>query len=208
MCIGSSVTSAGALDDVLYYRAAVQLEDGRIAVGYFAFWSEERPLGKQLAHMERRTRAHPGPRLLPFPARRARPSALLSYGLGDVEGVSIVYTRQPDGTLRADEAFGDDRTERTVPISREQMFALDEKAPTFYTDIWSHQLAGRGAHSRRDLTYLRCYEGASIRPLPQSVSDAFRVEGRAGPAHVEQRVGKRLDVAEPSDALARAGIGE
>ncbi|HWD24877.1 MAG TPA: hypothetical protein VG368_05395, partial [Acidimicrobiales bacterium] len=44
VCVGSSVASAGDLSSVLYYRA-VALEDGRVEVGYFAFYSEERPWG-------------------------------------------------------------------------------------------------------------------------------------------------------------------
>jgi hypothetical protein len=204
VCIGSSVASAGTLDDTLYYRA-VELEDGRVAVGYFAFWSEERPWGNNWLTWS----------LLPaLTVDLVYSRSLLVapglqralYGAGDVEGVSVVYTRQEDGALRADQAYGDDRTERPVPITREQMFALDSKRPTFYTDIWSHQLAGRGARSSQDLTYVRCYEGPSIRPLPTAVSDAFRVEGRAGPAHVEALRGRRLDVgAANKDALAQAG---
>jgi len=42
VCVGSSVQSAGNLSDILYYRA-VALPDGRVEVGYFAFYSEERP---------------------------------------------------------------------------------------------------------------------------------------------------------------------
>ncbi|MCL2448091.1 MAG: hypothetical protein FWD17_03995, partial [Polyangiaceae bacterium] len=44
ICIGSTTHSAGDLSDVLYYRAIAR-DDGRIEVGYFAFFSEERPWG-------------------------------------------------------------------------------------------------------------------------------------------------------------------
>src|SRR5271166_3575863 len=44
ICVGSSVKSAGALSDILYYRAVAR-QDGKIEVGYFAFFSEERPWG-------------------------------------------------------------------------------------------------------------------------------------------------------------------
>src|SRR5262249_25411031 len=127
--------------------------------------------------------------------------------LGDVEGVSIVYSQALDGSLHAEEASGDDDTEHAVKISRDGMFALDPAKPTFYTDIWSHQLAGHGATSREDLAYVRCYEGNNVRPLPDAVAAAFRVEGRAGPAHVERLGGARLDDADSkANALARAGI--
>jgi hypothetical protein len=204
VCIGSSVSSAGTLADTLYYHA-VELPDGRLAVGYFAFWSEERPWGNNwltwsfvpaLSVDLVYSRS-----LLVLPGLQR---AL--YGLGDVEGVSITYSRSPDGSLHASEASGDDDSEHAVTIARDRMFALDPTRPTFYTDIWSHQLAGSGATSKNDLAYTRCYENGSIRPLPDSVASAFRVEGRAGPAHVERLGGTRLDAVDPkADALARAG---
>jgi hypothetical protein len=192
VCIGSSVSSAGTLSDVLYYRA-VRLPDGKLAVGYFAFWSEERPWGNNWLTWS----------VLPaLSVDLVYSRALLVapglqralYGLGDVEGVSIVYSKGDDGTLRPEEAWADDDTEHAALIPRERMFALDAARPTFYTDIWSHQLAGSGAGSRKDLAYVRCYEGSTIRPLPDAVARAFRVEGRAGPAHVERTAGAtRID---------------
>ncbi len=203
VCIGSLVSSAGSLGDILYYRA-VREGDGRVAVGYFAFWSEERPwgnnwltwsvlpaLGIDLVY-SRSLLVAPG-------LQRAL------YGLGDVEGASIEYARDHSGSLHAESGSADDDDERTVPISREEMFALDPTRPTFYSDIWTHQLAGHGAHRRGDLAYVRCYGEGNIRPLPESVSSTFRVEGRAGPAHVEQLGGTRLDVEEASQRLARVG---
>src|SRR5690348_11807428 len=44
VCIASTVKSAGELGPALLYRRA-RLPDGRIAVGYYAFFSEERPWG-------------------------------------------------------------------------------------------------------------------------------------------------------------------
>jgi hypothetical protein len=183
VCIGSSVESAGTLGDVLYYRATT-LSDGPIAVGYFAFFSEERPWGNNwltwtlvpaLAVDMVYSRA-----LLIAPGiQRAM------YGAGDVEGVSIVYDVRPDGSLSFDHATADDRNEHPVVISRDRAFALEPEHPVFYSDIWSHQLGGSGASSRRDLVYMRCYEGDSIRPLPDDVARDYRVENRADPAHVE-----------------------
>lgn len=184
VCIGSSVESAGSLGDVLYYRAAA-LPDGHVAVGYFAFFSEERPWGNNwltwtvvpaLAVDMVYSRA-----LLVAPGiQRAM------YGAGDVEGVSIVYAVNPDASLSFDHATADDRTEHPFVISRERAFALDPGQPVFYSDIWSHQLGGTGAASRQNLAYLRCYEGDSIRPLPDDVGRAYHLENRAGPAHVER----------------------
>lgn len=190
VCIGSSVESAGTLGDVLYYRATT-LPGGRVAVGYYAFFSEERPWGNNwltwtvvpaLAVDMVYSRA-----LLVAPGlQRAM------YGAGDVEGVSIVYDARPDGSLSFEQATADDRTEHSIVIPRERAFALDPEHPVFYSDIWSHQLGGSGAASRHDLAYLRCYEGDSIRPLPDAVARDYSLENRAGPAHVERLGGVQV----------------
>jgi len=197
VCIGSAVASAGALADVLYYRAA-SLGEGRFAVGYFAFFSEERPWGNNWLTWS----------VLPALAvDLAYSRALLVapgvqralYGAGDVEGVSIVYEVTPAGDLSVDHATAEDRREQFVALSRRDVFALDRHRPTFYSDVWSHQLGGRGARSLADLTYVRCYEGDSIRPLPDDLARAFRLDGRAAPAHVE-RLGPPLS-ALPAERL-------
>jgi hypothetical protein len=201
VCVGSSVKSAGNLSDVLYYRA-VGLPDGRIEVGYFAFYSEERPWGNNwltwsvfpaLAVDLVYSRA-----LLVAPGLQR---AL--YGAGDVEGVGVVYDRLADGTLHFDHALADDGTHDTVALSRAQVFAIDENRPTFYSQVWSHQLGGHGARSRSDLAYERCYSEGSIRPLPDSVARAFRVDGddRAPPAHVERTGARRIDFVKPDLGL-------
>jgi hypothetical protein len=199
VCIGSSVASAGSLSEVLYYRA-VSKSDGRVMVGYFAFFSEERPWGNNWLTWSvvpalavdlvysRTLLVAPG-------VQRAL------YGAGDVEGVAIVYETMPGGALRIDHALAEDRSERTIVIPHEAAFALDPQRPTFYTDVWSHQLGGRGARTRSDLAYVRCYEGDAIRPLPDSLARAFRVDGRAQPAHVEREAGRRLDVSDPSEPV-------
>jgi hypothetical protein len=193
LCIGSTVNSAGALSDTLYYRA-VAMPDGRLEVGYFAFYSEERPWGNNwltwsvfpaLAVDLVYSRA-----LLVAPGLQR---AL--YGAGDVEGVGVVYDRAPDGSLRVDHALADDGIHDSVALSREQVFTLDKERPTFYSQVCSHQLGGHDARSRSDLTYVRCYSEGSIRPLPDSVAREFRVDvdDRAPPAHVEVTGARRLD---------------
>jgi hypothetical protein len=194
ICVGSTVQSAGALSDVLYYRA-VELPDGRVKVGYFAFYSEERPWGNNwltwsvfpaLAVDLVYSRA-----LLVAPGLQR---AL--YGAGDVEGVGVVYDRAPDGSLRVDHALADDGTHDSVALSRDEVFAVDRDRPTFYSQVWSHQLGGHGARSHGELAYERCYDASSIRPLPDAVAREFRVDvdDRAPPAHVEIDTGaRRLD---------------
>jgi hypothetical protein len=115
VCIGSSVMSAGALSNILYYRAVV-LADGHIEVGYFAFFSEERPWGNNwmtwslvpaLAVDLVYSRA-----LLVAPGLQR---AL--YGKGDVEGVRVKYAVLADGSLRLERAVADDATEGPVVLS-------------------------------------------------------------------------------------------
>jgi hypothetical protein len=192
VCVGSSVASAGALSEVLYYRA-VELADGRIAVGYFAFFSEERPWGNNWLTWS----VVPALAVDLFYSRALLVGPGLQramYGAGDVEGARIVYDRSPDGSLRVDEAAAEDRTEHEVSLSRAELFAFDAERPTFASDVWSHQLAGREARSRADLAYVRCYEGSdAIRPLPDAIAREFRIDGRAKPAHVERLGGRRID---------------
>lgn len=200
VCIGSSVASAGTLGDILYYRATT-LDNGKVAVGYFAFFSEERPWGNNwltwsvvpaLAIDLVYSRA-----LLVAPGLQR-----ILYGAGDVEGVGVVYDASADGLLRVDYAIVDRDDERIATLSRDRVFALDASRPTFYADAWSHQLGAQGAHSRADLAYVRCYAGDALRPLPDAVARQFRIDegrdGRAPPAHVEQLRDSRL----PSDATS------
>jgi hypothetical protein len=193
ICIGSAVASVGSLSDVLYYRAT-RTDDGRLVVGYFAFFSEERPWGNNwltwsvapaLAVDLVYSRA-----LLVAPGlQRAM------YGAGDVEGVAVVYAPSSDSgeSLHVAYAVAEDRTERRTVLNRSDVLALDAARPTFYSDVWSHQLGARGARSLADLAYRHCFDEGSIRPLPDSVDRAFRLEGRALPAHVERLAGQRLN---------------
>jgi hypothetical protein len=81
-------------------------------------------------------------------------------------------------------------------VSREKAFAVDPTRPTFYSDVWSHQLGGSRAHSGADLSYVRCYGEGSVRPLPDALARAFRLDDRdrAPPAHVERLAAERLDL--------------
>jgi hypothetical protein len=185
VCIGSQVSSAGDMGDTLYYRA-VRTRDGQLLVGYFAFFSEERPWGNNwltwtfvpalLVDMfySRALLVAPG-------IQRA------TSGKGDVEGVRVFYDVGEGGTLTADRAVADDGVHDDVQLSRSEVYALDQKRPTFYSDVWSHQLGGRGARSKDDLAYVRCYSGEHLRPLPDAIAREFDVDDRrrAPPAHVE-----------------------
>jgi hypothetical protein len=202
ICVGSSVASSGDLGDTLYYRAAL-LPDGKLAVGYFAFFSEERPWGNNwltwtvlpaLAVDMFYTRSmFVGPGL-----QRAM------HGKGDVEGFRIIYELRPDGTLDVERAVADDGSHDPVQLSRADVMALDHARPTFYSDVWSHQLGGHGLRDKSALSYLHCYGPGHVRQLPDALSADFALAGRAPPAHVEALGGRVVGGPLPVSANASA----
>ena len=207
ICLGSSVHSAGRLADVLYYRA-VATGDGHVAVGYFAFFDEERPWGNNWLTWT----------LVPALAVDMVYSRALwvapglqraLYGAGDIEGVEVVYRMGADGALSVDHAIVDDGAHHRLQLSRSDVLALDPTRPTFYSDVWSHQLGGRGVRSRDDLVDLQCYAGDAIRPLSKDLARTFRIdEDRAPPAHVEQLAGRRIDGADAPRVMAMTASGK
>jgi hypothetical protein len=179
VCVGSTVHSAGELGPALLYRGT-RLPDGRLEVGYYAFFSEERPWGNNwltwsfvpaLALDLVYTRA-----LLVAPGLQRA-----AYGPADVEGFRVIYGVDEAGRLRAESAVADDETHRRADLSRADLFAADPGRITVATSSWSHHL---GAHVRGldDLVYRRCYGPEAIRPLDREVVRRFNLERRAGPA--------------------------
>ena len=113
-------------------------------------------------------------------------------GKGDVEGFRIVYDQLPDGTLQVDRAIADDGSHNAVYLTAADVYAIDKERPTLYSDVWSHQLGARGKHSSSELAYVRCFDAAHIRLLPEAVEKDFALAGRAEPAHVEGLGGRML----------------
>jgi hypothetical protein len=190
ICVGSSVASAGELGDTLYYRAQLT-PDGKLAVGYFAFFSEERPWGNNwltwsvvpaiAVDLVYTRTLFVGPGL-----QRA------IHGKGDVEGFRIVYDMQPDGTLNVERAVADDASHEYVYLDANEVLAMDPTRPTFYSNVWSHQLGARGVHAMSDLDYVRCFDKGHVRPLTDAIAKDFALAGRAPPAHVEALGGRAL----------------
>jgi hypothetical protein len=187
VCIGSTVWSAGELGSTLFYRRA-RLPDGKVAVGYYAFFSEERPWGNNwltwsvapaLAIDAVYTRflfVAPG-------IQRAR------YGEGDVEGFRVIYAAGAHGRLVPESAVADDGWHRRADLTREELFAVDPARVTLATDSWSHHL---GAHVARpsDLVWRRCYEKGRIKPIDREVIRRFRLDRRARPAAVDGEIAR------------------
>ncbi|WP_437683301.1 hypothetical protein [Sorangium sp. So ce131] len=181
ICVGSTVASAGELGDVLYYRSSPG-EPGKVSVGYYAFFSEERPWGNNWLTWA----------VLPALAvDLVYTHALfvgaglqqLAYGKGDVEGFRIVFSVGEDGSLSADRGVAESGYHREVRLDRADLLSIEPGRPTVYSRWWSHQLGGRGARPG-DLVYRRCYGAGAIRPLPPDVALDFRLDRRAAPARV------------------------
>jgi hypothetical protein len=181
VCIGSTVHSAGELGSALFYRSE-RLPTGELAVGYYAFFSDERPWGNNwqtwlvfpaLATDLVYTRA-----LLVAPGIQR-----FAYGKGDVEGFRVVYSEEA-GVLRAKYAIADDASHTERRLSSKDLFAADPARLTVYTTSWSHQLGGVGLRSAEELAYERCYGAKDIRPLVPSIEREFELHRRARPAHL------------------------
>jgi hypothetical protein len=179
VCIASTVHSAGVLGPALFYRLA-RRPDGRLAVGYYAFFSEERPWGNNWLTWS----------LVPALALDMVYTRLLfvgpglqrvQYGRGDVEGFRVFYDVGPDGHLDAQRAVADDDGHRRADLGRADLFAVDPSRITLVTDTWSHHLGARVTRSG-ELVYRRCYGADAIRPLPDEVARRFHLERRALPA--------------------------
>jgi hypothetical protein len=98
------------------------------------------------------------------------------YGPNDIEGASVEYEEQPDGTRRVLGGHADDAQHAPVELSRTEL--VDAKGRiVLLSDVWSHQLGAHGAaeffaepeHSER------CYEGSALQPLSERVAKAFRM---------------------------------
>ncbi|MGK4004591.1 hypothetical protein WMF31_18305 [Sorangium sp. So ce1036] len=181
VCVGSTVASAGELGDVLYYRTSTD-EHGDISVGYFAFFSEERPWGNNwltwtvlpaiAVDLVYTHSLFLGPGVQRF-----------AYGKGDVEGFRIVYRMAEDGRLTVEHGVADRGDHSEVRLERADLLSIEAERPTVYSRWWSHQLGGQGA-GPGELVYRRCYGAGAIRPLPPDVALDFRLDRRAGPARV------------------------
>jgi len=199
VCIGARSWSAGSLGDTVLFRTRRQ--GNRITVGYFVYWSEERPWGDNSLSYT----------VLPALAVDAVYSHFLyvfpglkdaMYGSGDIEGVQVSYEQRPDGSLDVVSGRADDGNHGAVALTRSDL--LDSKGRVvLLTDVWSHQLGARGAASfaDRSLLNLRCYEKSSLRPMTELVARAFRLGNdreplRGGPAWLEPLVPESAPAAE------------
>jgi hypothetical protein len=173
VCVGARSWSAGALGDTVLYRT--RRVGRKIAVGYFVYWSEERPYGKNAVSYL----------VVPALAMDAVYSHFLYlfpgikdalYGPGDIEGVQIEYEQADDGSLRVVSGQADDGNHTPVLLSREDL--VDSKGRVvLLTDVWSHQLGTHGAAAFADAPghELKCYVQSALRPMTEQIASAFRL---------------------------------
>ena len=117
MCVASRRWTAGDLGDTILYR--VHRVGRRLEVGYFVYWSTERPWGHNVlsytlvpALLIDATYSH---FLWVFPGAKD-----LLHGAGDVEGVRVELEDR-DGALRVLGGTADDGFHRGVALSREDL---------------------------------------------------------------------------------------
>jgi hypothetical protein len=207
VCVGARSWSAGSLGDTVLYRT--HRVGKKIAVGYFVYWSEERPWGSNtFSYM-----------VVPALAMDAVYSHFLYvfpgikdalYGSGDVEGVQVVYEQRDDGSLDVVGGRADDGNHTPVFLSRSDL--LDSKGRVvLLTDVWSHQLGSRGAaqFAERSKQELKCYAKSSLRPMTEVVARAFRLGNereplRGTPAWIEPHLPEQTPAEQMAAAKARA----
>ena len=173
VCIAARSWSAGALGETVLYRT--RRIGNRIAVGYFVYWSQERPWGSNLASYT----------VLPALAMDGVYSHFLFvfpglkdalYGSGDIEGVQVLYEQRPDGSLAVVSGRAADGNHAPVALSRSDL--VDAKGRVvLLTDVWSHQLGAHGAASFADRSEpeLKCYAKSSLQPMTELIARTFRL---------------------------------
>ena len=179
ICVGARSWSAGALGDTVLYRT--RRVGRKIAVGYFVYWSEERPYGSNTVSYL----------VVPALAMDAVYSHFLylfpgikdaMYGPGDIEGVQIEYEQRDDGSLRVLSGRADDGNHEAVLLSHDDL--VDSKGRVvLLTDVWSHQLGTHRGASFADTPghAVKCYAKSALQPMTEQIATAFRLGNERHP---------------------------
>jgi len=181
LCVVSKHASFGTLADVVLYVHSRR--GNELSVGYFVYWSVERPWGPNL----------PTYTLLPSLAIDSAYTHFFFllpglqralYGAGDIEGATVIYEVGPDGTLEAKGAYADDELHDGVELTPRDLLTKDGKV-ALMTDVWSHQLGAPGAasHYEREHEHAEasCFSGPTLKPLTSNTARAFRLGSVSGP---------------------------
>lgn len=173
VCVAWNRQWAGELGKPLLFHVK-RVGPDRVVAGYFAYWSTERPWGKNALTRQ----------VLPALLIDAVYSHLLFvlpglksmlYGPGDVEGLRVTYTLGSDHQLVPVSVFADDGTHNEVQLDVRD--AVDDSGRVVVlTNVWSHQLGAKGAVSAvRAGAGVRCYTGSDLQPVTAATALAFRL---------------------------------
>lgn len=179
VCVISEVWSAGRLGSSVLYR--FRRDGDRLRVGYFVYWSTERPWGNNVLTYAGvpalLTDAFYSHFLFALPGARS-----VLYGPGDVEGAHVDYRIRPDGSLAVLGGMANDATHREVKLSRSDL--LDARGRVILmTRVWSHQLGAHGgaAYAAHRSGALSCFDQRSLEPLSTRVAQALRLGTERAP---------------------------
>ncbi len=179
VCVGSQSWSAGELGRSILYRYQ---RDGRtLKVGYFVYWSTERPWGKNLLSYSILPAlfidAFYSHALFLFPGAQR-----FIHGPGDIEGARVVYEQNDDGRWTPVSAVADDGFHHEVPLSPDDFVDADGRV-VLMTDVWSHQLGAKGSRvfSATQKDALVCFDRNSIEPLTAEIARLFRLGSPSDP---------------------------
>jgi len=187
ICVGARSWSAGSLGDTVLYRT--RKEGKKLDVGYFVYWTEERPYGKNVFSYT----------AVPALAMDAVYSHFLwlfpglkdaLYGPGDVEGVLVEYEQADDGSLKVVRGLADDANHAPVQLSRDDL--VDAKGRVIVlTDVWSHQLGAHGGGAFANTgNEVKCFQNGALQPMTSKIAREFRLGNerqplRGNPAWIE-----------------------
>jgi hypothetical protein len=203
VCVGSPSWSAGELGRTILYR--YKREGRRLSVGYFVYWTTERPWGTNLLSYS----------FLPaffidafyshlfflFPGMQR-----IIHGPGDIEGARVVYEQQDDGHWKPVSAVADDGLHREIVLSPDEFVDRNGRV-VLMTDVWSHQLGARGArgffesHTGEAACYGGAYGRGTMAPLTGVIAGAFRLGSPSDP----RRAAPAWGFARAADATVAAG---
>ncbi|HEX3596135.1 MAG TPA: hypothetical protein VHU80_13585 [Polyangiaceae bacterium] len=196
VCVGSRRWSAGKLGDTVLYRE--HRVGKRLEVGYFVYWSTERPWGQNVlsytvvpALLIDATYSH---FLWVLPGFKD-----VLHGAADVEGIRVELEDR-DGELRVVGGTADDGFHHGVQLSREDL--VDSRGRiVLLTDVWSHQFGAHGgaAFAGARSTSLRCYEGATLRPMTKEIATAFRLGSESAPRRAKPAWRNAIAQVEPRE---------
>lgn len=173
LCVIWKKTWAGELGSSILYRAK-RVDPMTVRVGYFVFWTTERPWGDNpQTHW-----------ILPSLAIDAVYTHFMFvlpglqaaiYGAGDIEGAMVTYRQDDSMRLRPVSITADDGFHRRTAI--DVRGAVDAQGKVLLlNEVWSHQLGGHDAARALEAgAQRRCFEHGALRPLTRKIAEEFRL---------------------------------